>query len=220
MPKKPAASPALTNALHDHAPGAGMTPPKEHLGNAGETHQEVGSDGDHADAPTGVHLLVRGDPHRQMQPPQRAPELRRRLRPHQPHFTSRHRRRATGTQREQQVLPIFPPPAPDQQVNHRQCQAHRRFHRPNDRGPAHRGTGGLRIIGMPPSSSQAGRWQAGCRGGGPDSGRNGNLTRSPSEPAKCPGWSTLVRRDPGQISVTPIRVFPGSVLLLLLVPGL
>ena len=49
MPKKPAPSPALDNALHDHAPGAGMTVPQENLGNAGETHQDVGHDGDHSD---------------------------------------------------------------------------------------------------------------------------------------------------------------------------
>ena len=56
MPNKSAASPALTNALHNHAPGAGTTVPVEHLGNAGETHQEVGHDGDHADAAT--HLTT------------------------------------------------------------------------------------------------------------------------------------------------------------------
>ena len=56
MPKKPAASPALDNALQDHAPGAGTTAPAENLGNAGETHQDVGHDGDHADA--AAHLTT------------------------------------------------------------------------------------------------------------------------------------------------------------------
>jgi len=56
MPKKPATSPALTNALHDHAPGAGMTPPVESVRTGGETHQEVGHDGDHSDA--AAHLTT------------------------------------------------------------------------------------------------------------------------------------------------------------------
>ena len=56
MPKKPTDTPALSNALHDHAPGAGTTVPVENLGNAGETHQEVGHDGDHSDA--AAHLTT------------------------------------------------------------------------------------------------------------------------------------------------------------------
>jgi catalase len=56
MRKKPAASPANTNALHDHAPGAGMAVPAENLGNAGETHQDVAHDGDHSD--TLAHLTT------------------------------------------------------------------------------------------------------------------------------------------------------------------
>ena len=56
MPKKPATSPALNNALHDHAPGAGTIAPAENLGNAGEIHQDVGHDGDHSDA--AAHLTT------------------------------------------------------------------------------------------------------------------------------------------------------------------
>ena len=57
MPKKPSAtSPANSNALHDHAPGSGMAVPADHLGNAGETHQEVRHDGDHSD--TLAHLTT------------------------------------------------------------------------------------------------------------------------------------------------------------------
>ena len=56
MPKKPAASPATTNALHDHAPGSGMAVPAENLGNAGETHQEVAHDANHTD--TLAHLTT------------------------------------------------------------------------------------------------------------------------------------------------------------------
>ena len=56
MPKKPAASPATTNALHDHAPGSGMAVPAEHLGNAGETHQQVAHDANHTD--TLAHLTT------------------------------------------------------------------------------------------------------------------------------------------------------------------
>ncbi len=49
-PPKSAASPALDNALHDHAPGTGSAIPAEALGNAGETHQRVPHDGDHRDS--------------------------------------------------------------------------------------------------------------------------------------------------------------------------
>ena len=57
MPKKLSpASPALTNSLHDHVPGAGQSVPAEMLGNAGETHQAVAHDGDHTD--TLAHLTT------------------------------------------------------------------------------------------------------------------------------------------------------------------
>ena len=50
MPKKTAAaSPANTNALQDHAPGAGTMVPETGTGNAGETQQHVAPDGDHGD---------------------------------------------------------------------------------------------------------------------------------------------------------------------------
>ncbi|MFM5929332.1 MAG: catalase [Novosphingobium sp.] len=55
------ASPAHTNGLHDHAPGSGRLTPEENHGNAGETHQQVPSDGDHAD---GVSHLTDNHGHR------------------------------------------------------------------------------------------------------------------------------------------------------------
>lgn len=39
--KKPSASPANQNALHERAPGSGAMVPAEATGNAGETHQRV-----------------------------------------------------------------------------------------------------------------------------------------------------------------------------------
>ncbi len=47
---KSASSPALNNALHDHAPGTGRSVPAEELGNAGETHQRVPHDRNHRDS--------------------------------------------------------------------------------------------------------------------------------------------------------------------------
>ncbi|MEJ6011551.1 catalase [Novosphingobium aquae] len=46
--KKPSASPANQNALHERAPGSGAMVPTEATGNAGETHQQIAHDGDHS----------------------------------------------------------------------------------------------------------------------------------------------------------------------------
>ncbi|MGC1270275.1 MAG: catalase [Croceibacterium sp.] len=50
-PKQPAqsASPALDNALRDHVPGQGQPPVEDHLGNAGELHQDIAATADHGD---------------------------------------------------------------------------------------------------------------------------------------------------------------------------
>ena len=46
--KKPSASPTNQNALHERAPGSGAMVPVEATGNAGETHQQIAHDSDHA----------------------------------------------------------------------------------------------------------------------------------------------------------------------------
>ncbi len=46
--KKSPADPARQNTLRDSTPGAGTTVPADSTGNAGETHQQVGRDADHA----------------------------------------------------------------------------------------------------------------------------------------------------------------------------
>ncbi|MFT3814806.1 MAG: catalase [Acidovorax sp.] len=50
MPQPSSSPPATENSLQHHAPGAGQPAFKDVAGNAGELHQEIARDGNHADA--------------------------------------------------------------------------------------------------------------------------------------------------------------------------